>query len=317
MAAVAGLHFPVFLLLPWFLFLLGVEPAMTEALGGLRTPHAAILGGLLLVGFGLARPLPWASRVWAGLVGIAGVLAAALIPFLPGMASQIPPSILAVAALGVAALVRTVSCSSRGLAVIRSGEVLKGNPPVLRLGDGLAAIGLLLASLLITPVVLVLLPILLVVLIWRGQDSLRYASFHASLIKGWLRSLQFAPQWDVLETVHIAGEDTPRAGPFYAVPTFFAGGPEEPACAGHLILPPSEEETPLPWFLEKRSLLSRHRPQAAPAPFSAEAWMSRVSVSSGLGLRVTLDDPASPGILVIPAGYPDLPVIRHGNAPGL
>jgi hypothetical protein len=317
LAATAGLHFPVFLILPWILLVLGVEAAGPEMLGGLSTPLAAGLGGLLLTGSLLARPLPWGARGWRGLVGVAGVLAAAQIPFLPGMPSPIPSGFLAVAAVGVAALTRTARWGSQGLATIRETSSADPHRAPFMIGDAASAMGLVLASLLAPPVVLVLLPILFVVLMWRGRDSLRFARFQIPLFRGWLRSLQHAPQWDTLESLQIAGEDALRTGPFVAVPAFFAGGRGEPASAGRLVLSQPVTEATTPLFLERRRRLSRHQPQAVPLPFSETGWNSRTSRSDGLGIRITLDDPESPGILIIPAGYPPLPSPCSENKAGL
>jgi len=83
LAAAAGLHLPALLVMPWILTLLpGTTLTDTAGLGGLDSPAPALLGLLMLAGGVLVRRLPPAGTAWALLLAGAGVMTAALLPWL-------------------------------------------------------------------------------------------------------------------------------------------------------------------------------------------------------------------------------------------
>ncbi|TVP44000.1 MAG: hypothetical protein EA350_12540 [Gemmatimonadales bacterium] len=111
LAAAAGLHLPLLLVLPW---LLGRLPWVggpgTGLSGGLDSPALAALGVVLLAGWLLVRRLPPAGAVVAVLLAGAGVVTAALLPWLLSAAteggSRILESLAAVIVSGSVAGVR-------------------------------------------------------------------------------------------------------------------------------------------------------------------------------------------------------------------
>jgi hypothetical protein len=83
LAAAAGLHLPALLVMPWILTLLpGTTLTVSGGLGGLDSPAPAVLGLVMLAGWLLVRRLPLAGTAYALLLAGAGVMTAALLPWL-------------------------------------------------------------------------------------------------------------------------------------------------------------------------------------------------------------------------------------------
>lgn len=309
-AVAAGAQFPVFLMLPWLLVLWGGGAEMAEWLGGLGGPPAFILGTAILLGFALARPLPWLGQVWEGITGVAGILAAGMTPLLLVADESVPVFVVSAGAIVLASLIRFQRWGQGRLPALRGDPVTSLDRRIHRLSDSILAGGLVVAGVWVPPVVLVILPLWTLIILVMGRSSLVTAWFHLVLLMGFLRSLKRGPWWDTVSHIRVEGEGGRLEGPFRTIPILFPGTIGEHAQIGRLVLPGEGMAGEPRWFVPGNPIVGLRSRRAVLLP---EAWeWKRTKLLGGHQVQLAGLEPFR--VAIIPEGYPKTPPIFPGNA---
>lgn len=218
----AGVNFPLFLLLPALLVALPWVSLPGAGMALLASPVPALLGGILLGVSLLLRRAPGVRGLWAGVLSVAALSSAFLLPYL-----VLPPDRtagdLVLATLLSLLLVASMQTVVRGRTLLRDwqGPASTLSSPLVDALVGGVFVGVLLTGALTTPT-LVAIPALLLAGAVAGLsgNAIRAVDFLPRLARGVLRHLEGKsassplepPRWAVGEAVTGADPRGVRAG---------------------------------------------------------------------------------------------------------